>query len=96
MKSLLTLIAITYLFLRLPVGKCGSGKKAQQAKKNGALGLVIVNSVLYNIESGIKPDTKAGLDDFPMVDLVPKSRYTAFVRAITDGEPIYAVITPGW
>jgi hypothetical protein len=83
------------LFWLVSLGECGSGHKAQQAKKNGAIGIVIVNSVLYNIESGIKPDTTAGLSDFPMVDLVPKSKYNAFVKAIKDGESIYAVITPG-
>ena len=77
------------------LGKCGSGHKAQQALKNGAIGIVFVNAVLYNVESGNKPDTTAGLHDFPMVDLVPKKYYNALVAAIHNGELINVTITPG-
>jgi hypothetical protein len=77
------------------LGFCGAGHKAQQAKKNGAIGIVFVNPVLFTIESGSKPDTTAGLHDFPMIDLVPKKKYSAIVDAIKKGEVINVTITPG-
>jgi hypothetical protein len=79
----------------ISLGICGSGHKAQQALKNGAIGIVFVSPVLFTVESGNKPDTTAGLHDFPMVDLVPKKEYSALVHAIRNGEQINVTITPG-